>query len=84
MLSIGQLLKTVSIKSIFLITVLVFEVGSALCGAVCLHNFHSRDSLDELCVHDRHRQLESSSSDVRLRGVVLQGTKTLRVIRMLV
>ncbi|KAI0937723.1 hypothetical protein AcV7_003679 [Taiwanofungus camphoratus] len=33
MLSIGQLLKTVSIKSIFLITVLVFEVGSALCGA---------------------------------------------------
>lgn len=34
MLCVGQLVNTIPIKTVYIISIIIFEVGSVLCGAV--------------------------------------------------
>lgn len=35
MLSVAQLLRIISNKTVYLLAILIFELGSVICGAVC-------------------------------------------------
>lgn len=35
MLSVAQLVKSISIKSVYLVSILIFVIGSILSGSVC-------------------------------------------------
>ena len=35
MLVVGQLISIIPIKPVFLLSIVLFEIGSVLCGAVC-------------------------------------------------